>query len=134
MSSAAATIHSWARCLDDGEPSPVWMEAHSEYHATVVAACQSPLLIRLRQQLFEAAELYRHWSSRSPIKRATRGVDREHKAILTAALARDADEAVRVTTEHLNTTARLVLDDGEAFMACGHGEQGPSASSSRRKR
>ena len=57
-------------------------------------------------QLYDAAELYRMWSSNLPGHATRPQVAHEHKAIFEAALARDADLAVDLMTEHLETTAR----------------------------
>ena len=40
-------------------------------------------------------------------------MSREHKAIFEATMARDDDLAVRALTEHLEKTARLLLDAQE---------------------
>jgi GntR family carbon starvation induced transcriptional regulator len=109
------TLASTVMYFDDLTPNEAWMQAHSGFHAALTAACASPLLIQFRQQLFEAAELYRHWSAQVPGKGSggPRRVSREHKAIFEATLARDDDLAVRALTEHLEKTARLLLDAQE---------------------
>jgi DNA-binding GntR family transcriptional regulator len=107
----------------DGTLNTNWMTAHSAYHAALAAACGSPLLIRLRQQLFDASEIYRYWNDRVR-PNAARDVPREHKAILDAALARDADRAVKIVTSHLEETARHLI-------ACGPAQLEPGTATSR---
>ena len=66
----------------------------------------SPILERLRRQLYDAAELYRVWSGNLPRHPTRPHVADEHRAIFEAALARDTDLAVDLMTQHLETTAR----------------------------
>ena len=92
--------------FDDGTGNTEWLTAHGVFHAALAAASGSPILERLRHQLYDAAELYRMWSSNLPRHPTRAHVADEHKAIFDAALARDADLAVDLMTQHLETTAR----------------------------
>ena len=98
---------------DDGSGNTDWMAAH----AALTAAAGSPILERLRRQLYDASELYRYWSSLLPRRERPRDTPDEHKAICDAALARDADLAVRRLTEHLQTTADLLAGSIDAIEA-----------------
>jgi DNA-binding GntR family transcriptional regulator len=91
--------------FEDGTGNLDWLTAHSGFHAALAAAAGSPILERIRRQLYDAAELYRMWSSNLPQHPTREHVDDEHRAIFDAALARDADRAVELLTEHLETTA-----------------------------
>ena len=91
--------------FEDGTGNLEWLTAHSGFHAALAAAAGSPILERLRRQLYDAAELYRMWSSNLPQHPTREHVDDEHRAIFDAALARDADRAVDLMTRHLETTA-----------------------------
>jgi len=91
---------------EDGLGNPDWPAAHAAFHAALAGGAASPILERLRRQLYDASELYRHWSRSLPDHPAGRHVDEEHKAICEAALARDADRAVALLTAHLEATAR----------------------------
>lgn len=103
--------------LDDGTGNTDWMAAHGAFHAALTAAAESPILERLRRQLYDASELYRYWSSLLPRRERPRATPDEHKAICDAALARDADLAVRLLTEHLQTTADLLAGSIDAIEA-----------------
>jgi GntR family carbon starvation induced transcriptional regulator len=92
--------------FDDGTGNTDWMAAHGAFHAALVAAAGSPILERVRRQLYDASELYRYWASNLPHHPTRPHVGDEHKAIFDAALARDADRAVDLLTQHLETTAR----------------------------
>ena len=92
--------------LEDGRGNTEWMAAHGAFHAALAAAAGSPVLERIRRQLYDASELYRYWSGNLPQHPARAHVADEHKAIFDAALARDADLAVDLLTQHLEATAR----------------------------
>lgn len=94
--------------LEDGRGNTEWMTAHGAFHAALAAASGSPVLERLRGQLYDASELYRYWSGNLPQHRRRPPADDEHRQILEAALARDADLAVELLTRHLETTARAL--------------------------
>jgi GntR family carbon starvation induced transcriptional regulator len=92
--------------FEDGSGNTEWMEAHGAFHAALAAGGGSPILERLRQQLYDASELYRYWSAHLPRRTVRTGTVEEHKAICDAALARDADRAVGLLAAHLEATAR----------------------------
>jgi hypothetical protein len=56
--------------FEDGRGNLDWLTAHGGFHAALAAAAGSPILERLRRQLYDAAELYRMWS-RPPRSRRT---------------------------------------------------------------
>jgi DNA-binding GntR family transcriptional regulator len=92
-----------------GETNDAWMKAHSEFHAALAAACSSPLLKQIRQQLFDAAELYRFWSANLPKPRRRRNIEKEHKALLDSAIAHDVERTVELLGQHIQfTTDRLL--------------------------
>jgi GntR family transcriptional regulator, carbon starvation induced regulator len=92
--------------FEDGRGNTEWMAAHAGFHAALAAAAGSPVLERLRRQLYDASELYRYWAGTLPHHPTRAHVDDEHKAIFDAALAREADLAVGLLTQHLEATAR----------------------------
>lgn len=103
--------------MDDPEPfSPAWAAAHRDFHASVASGCANSLLLQMRQDLYDSAELYRFWSALA----APRGRDvaREHREIAESAVARDETLIVKLMREHLTRTCDLVLDG-----ASRHGEQ-----------
>jgi GntR family transcriptional regulator, carbon starvation induced regulator len=92
--------------FDDGRGNTEWMAAHAAFHTALAAAAGSPVLERLRLQLYDASELYRYWVGTLPHHPTRAHVADEHKAIFDAALAREADLAVDLLTQHLEATAR----------------------------
>jgi DNA-binding GntR family transcriptional regulator len=95
-------------------PNYEWMKAHSEFHAALASACTSPLLKQIRQQLFDAAELYRHWSAHLAKPKRRRNLAKEHRALLDAAIAHDADLGVELIASHIQLTTDLVLAGRQA--------------------
>ncbi|SEQ20189.1 transcriptional regulator, GntR family [Faunimonas pinastri] len=91
----------------EGSPtrSPIWEEAHRNFHRALVAGCGSRWLETVSGQLFEAAERYRHLARRGG---ATRVNDDEHRPIMEAALAHEVDHAVDLLSRHYERTADLV--------------------------
>lgn len=96
-------------------PNYEWRAAHSEFHAALGAACSSALLKSLRQQLFDSALLYQHWSATlGPKAKRKRRVAAEHRALLDRALAHDADQVVELMAAHINRTTETLLAAVEA--------------------
>ncbi|WP_048646743.1 GntR family transcriptional regulator [Nitratireductor soli] len=85
-----------------------WLAYHREFHRALVAGCNSPILLDIRERLFDLGERY------VALSISTKGEARdhvaEHRAIMAAALERDADTAVRLNREHIErTTEKLKL-------------------------
>jgi DNA-binding GntR family transcriptional regulator len=93
----------------DPDPiSPAWTSAHRDFHAAVASGCANTLLLQIRQDLYDSAELYRTWSAHASLR--SRDIVTEHRLIAEAVVARNHDLAVHLMREHLTTTTRLVLD------------------------
>lgn len=95
---------------DADDPSAVsenWAETHRRFHEALVAACDSPWLLRLREILFVQSERYRRISV--PLDRTTRDLAAEHKEIADAALARDESKACAAIRDHLERTTEILI-------------------------
>lgn len=88
---------------EDGKLARAWAEAHSVFHATLCAGCASPRLLDLRQQLFDATEIYRVWLQQSFV--GIRDSAGEHKEIADAVLSRDVDRACDLVAAHVVETS-----------------------------
>jgi GntR family transcriptional regulator, carbon starvation induced regulator len=84
----------------------VWADTHQKFHAGLVAACDSPWLLRLRETLYLHSERYR-WMS-LPRDRRQRNLHAEHEAIAKAAVARDSGKACSLLSQHIAKTAQIV--------------------------
>jgi GntR family carbon starvation induced transcriptional regulator len=101
--------HRMARHLiDSAEPEPCIRlhELHRIFHASLYVACGSRWLIGFAETLFDAA--LRYQSLAYPDERDPRDYDTEHRAIMEAAVARKAPEAVALLDQHFRATAQRV--------------------------
>ena len=101
-----------AACRSATHPIPEildehWLAEHAQFHLALVAACDSPTLLRIRSGLFVQSERYRRLSV--PLQREIRNIDAEHKALMDAALERDADFVCGLMSNHLWRTTRVLL-------------------------
>lgn len=88
--------------------SEAWSQAHRDFHRTLVEACDMPVLLDICASLFDASELYRRLAA--PFAAEHRDVAREHRELMEAVLARDADLALERLEFHFRTTTSLVLE------------------------
>ncbi|MGW7381156.1 GntR family transcriptional regulator [Streptomyces sp. NPDC054794] len=96
---------------EEGEHySGAWSEAHRDFHRTLLEGCGNPTLLETFDRLWTASELARRWSSR---RNPGRDDAKEHRQLEEAALARDADTAAALLTQHLALTATALTDDSD---------------------
>lgn len=88
---------------------PDWEQAHEAFHSTLLSGCDSHWLLRFSQMLRDQTARYRVLSMHYPDS-AARDVPAEHRALLDAALARDADRACALLAEHYETTTRNLIN------------------------
>lgn len=88
-----------------------WIGAHHDFHEALVAACDSPWLLRVRRMLYAQSERYRQLSL--PLGQTPRDLDDEHQQIMKAALDRNIPEAMAAITRHLTTTMTVLLEATE---------------------
>jgi GntR family transcriptional regulator, carbon starvation induced regulator len=92
---------------DDESLSDDWYRENRAFHDTLVSACNSPQIMTFRAQLYDLSDRYRRLSVRNGL--AGRDLDAEHRLIMDAVLARDADAAVAHTVNHFIETTRAIL-------------------------
>jgi len=95
-----------------------WARAHMDFHSKLIETCGNQVLLDICARLSDAAELYRAWSSPGT-REVHRDVAGEHKDLLEAALAHDADRAVTLFEAHLDRTQALVIDFGSTAAPAG---------------
>jgi GntR family carbon starvation induced transcriptional regulator len=86
--------------------NPAWDSAHRDFHLSLVSGCGSDWIVNICDKLFDASERYRHWARRAGVVRST--AEGEHRAIMEAAIKRDAPEAIALLNAHFQKTAQLV--------------------------
>ena len=97
---------------DANRPSGAWAEAHAAFHLALLAGCRNRRLFASARALREEAELYLQWSV-SFGNEPDRDLPGEHKALLDAALSRDADRAAELIRDHIAHTAQLLISCAE---------------------
>jgi DNA-binding GntR family transcriptional regulator len=93
---------------DPDHPSDEWSAAHAEFHNALLAGCRNRRLLDMARVLRHEAELYLQWSvsfGREP----DRDLPAEHRALLDAAVARDAELAAELIRDHIAHTAQLLI-------------------------
>ena len=86
--------------------SPNWEKAHKLFHMSLLSACGSGFLIGFCEQLYDLNIRYRNIAG--AVAYPSRNVAAEHLAICEAAIARDADLAVRLLVEHYTETGEFL--------------------------
>ncbi len=112
-SQLVAAFHRLSRTPERESADPqrmneAWSAAHAAYHEALVGACDSPWLLRLRALLYAQSERYRRLSV--PLAKIARDLNREHQDIMEAALARDAERARALMSQHVELTTRVLLE------------------------
>ena len=102
-----------------GAFNSAWEQAHRAFHSSLIAACGSSWLINFCEQMFDAADRYRHLSRNMLNARSEPRRD-DHKDMVDAVVARDADRSVELMTRHFSGTherARKQLEQQPAKAA-----------------
>jgi DNA-binding GntR family transcriptional regulator len=88
-----------------------WLEAHARFHSELLAGAGNLRLRGLADSLRDITEVYRCWSARfgTPGERGFAAVAAEHKSLLDATLARDANLAAAELTVHIERTTKQLL-------------------------
>ena len=88
-----------------------WEVRHKHFHVTLISACDSSMLMKFCDQLYDQNIRYRQLSSIQAYP--SRDVTAEHGAICDAVLARDADLAAKLLVSHYNNTGDFLKDQLE---------------------
>ena len=89
-----------------------WERYNNEFHNALISNCGSRWLLLFRQTMYEQSQRYRMLSLKTrPFPRSQSA--REHKEILEAALARDAERAATLLQAHILKGAQTVSLDKE---------------------
>jgi DNA-binding GntR family transcriptional regulator len=103
----AAPLETWLDEMQTGPPAMRYLELNQRFHTQLYEHCGRPRLVEMIAGLRDASSAYLH------IYRATADfpvarLDAEHRRILAACMARDAEEAAAATREHLQNTVEHV--------------------------
>jgi len=92
---------------NSAEFSEPWMDAHAQFHESLVRACDNRWLLRIREQLFIQGERYRWINLR--MSDASRDLHDEHREIAESAISRDVVRTCELMEQHLRLTETLTL-------------------------
>ena len=81
-----------------------WGGLHREFHQALLAGCRSTRQKALCASLFDQAERYRRFTARH--RPTARRKNSEHRRLMEATLARDAETATALLREHVRSTQR----------------------------
>ena len=93
---------------DDGTVSEDWSVRHRDFHQALLTGCGNRRLESVASSLRDSAELYRRWYWVLTDDHQ-RDLAREHRELKELALARDADRAIAVLTEHIDRAPSLLI-------------------------
>lgn len=82
---------------------------HKHFHMALLAACQSPILLRFCGQLYDLNVRYRYLAGKSK-SYGRRDVQAEHRAILDAAVARDVESVSVSLMNHYRKTGAFLAE------------------------
>ncbi|WP_146344883.1 GntR family transcriptional regulator [Phaeobacter marinintestinus] len=84
-------------------------ERHKAFHMALLDNCDSPVLMKFCNQLYDLNIRYRYLAGRA-LGYQKRDIAREHADILAAAIERDADLAARRLIDHYRQTGAFLTD------------------------
>jgi DNA-binding GntR family transcriptional regulator len=93
---------------DDATVSEDWSGQHRDFHVALLTGCGNRRLEAVASSLRDSAELYRRWYWVLTDDHQ-RDLAREHRQLKELALARDADQAIEVLTEHIDRAPSLLI-------------------------
>ena len=85
-----------------------WVQRHREFHEALVAACPGNWLLRLRSMMFDQLDRYRFVTKNASESLGTLKFE-EHRQLMLATVARDADRACRLIEDHIRDTSERAL-------------------------
>lgn len=80
---------------------------HKTFHMALLNACQSPVLLKFCNQLYDLNIRYRYLAGRV-LAYSKRDISKEHTDILNAAVDRDADRACTLLLAHYRNTGAFL--------------------------
>ncbi|BDI06040.1 GntR family transcriptional regulator [Sphaerotilus microaerophilus] len=88
-----------------------WSQVHRQFHESLLAGCGSTWTLRLCRLLYDKSERYRNLADRATTPHS-RDTVTEHRQLMDAAMARDAERACELLSEHFWETTQIILKAG----------------------
>ncbi|WP_273874916.1 GntR family transcriptional regulator [Serratia marcescens] len=92
---------------DEQLGSEEWNRRHNRFHDALTAACPNEWLLRIQRNLFEQNERYRMLSVN--LTAGERDLNGEHKALMDAALEKDAARIRVLMSNHIQLTTDALM-------------------------
>lgn len=110
-----------------GQPDEAWAYAHGDFHEALTSACGSPRLMGVRSQLHLHYERYRRHALPFTDRLKLDEIDREHRALTDAAIARDTPRALAIMVQHIESTTKTLRAGllASGLLGRGSGETAP---------
>lgn len=86
-----------------------WELAHRSFHSSILGACEMPLLLQFCNTLHDRSDRYRRIYLKQGRIPPKRDVAKEHRNIMDAALARNAERAKVLLRENIERTGLYLL-------------------------
>lgn len=86
-----------------------WFHANEAFHYSLVSACGSPVLLKIRDDLLQLMGRYTFLSFKSGKQKMKRNHE-EHEKIARAAINRDASTACRLMDAHLSGSSESIAE------------------------
>lgn len=100
----------WLNCEQGQEANIKWEISHQNFHAALISACPSSILLKYCAELYNQNSRYCFISHiESDPKRNKRNIRDEHAEIAEAALARNADLACELLLAHYRNSGEILL-------------------------
>ena len=84
-------------------------KAHKKFHMALLQRCQSPILLKFCDQLYDLNIRYRYLAGQST-RYQRRDIADEHEQILSAAIGGDAHKAAKALLNHYTTTGEFLAE------------------------
>lgn len=88
-------------------------QLHKSFHIRLLQACDSPILLKFCDQLYDLNIRYRFLAGES-VQYSSRDVSAEHTVILNAAIGKDTEAAAHALTNHYRQTGVFLVDQLKA--------------------
>lgn len=90
--------------------SAVWVQQNYNFHLALISGCKSPTLLEIRHHLYMKFDRYCQMSYRLS-KHQLHTNNQSHQELAQAVLRRDAKEAKKLMTEHINGPIEDVIKE-----------------------
>lgn len=92
-------------------PPPIdfekWLQLNNEFHLSLISGCNSPSLLKIREDIYQLFERYCHLSVLYKQEGLTQN-NKDHCELAEAVISRDRSKASKLLTSHLENSLKLV--------------------------